>query len=82
MREGFDRLLAAVEQLGAVGKTGVLTVTLAPSFAVKWLLPRLDRFEAAHPEIDVASPRRWSWSISASAMSISRSATAPASIPI
>ena len=53
IREGFERLLAAVEQLGAVGKTGVLTVSLAPSFAVKWLLPRLDRFQAAHPEIDV-----------------------------
>jgi len=53
IRDGFERLLAAVEQLGAVGKTGVLTVSLAPSFAVKWLLPRLDRFQAAHPEIDV-----------------------------
>jgi LysR family transcriptional regulator, glycine cleavage system transcriptional activator len=53
IRDGFERLLNAVEQLGAVGKSGVLTVSLAPSFAVKWLLPRLDRFQAAHPEIDV-----------------------------
>jgi LysR family transcriptional regulator, glycine cleavage system transcriptional activator len=53
IRDGFDRLLAAVEQLGEVGRSGVLTVSLAPSFAVKWLLPRLDRFQAAHPEIDV-----------------------------
>ena len=53
IRDGFERLLHAVEQLGAVGKSGVLTVSLAPSFAVKWLLPRLDRFQAAHPEIDV-----------------------------
>jgi LysR family glycine cleavage system transcriptional activator len=53
IRDGFERLLGAVEQLGEVGKTGVLTVSLAPSFAVKWLLPRLDRFQIAHPEIDV-----------------------------
>jgi LysR family glycine cleavage system transcriptional activator len=53
IREGFERLLGAVEQLGTVGRSGVLTVSLAPSFAVKWLLPRLDRFQAAHPEIDV-----------------------------
>jgi LysR family glycine cleavage system transcriptional activator len=53
IRDGFERLLGAVEQLGEVGKTGVLTVSLAPSFAVKWLLPRLDRFQAAHPDIDV-----------------------------
>jgi LysR family glycine cleavage system transcriptional activator len=53
IRDGFERLLGAVEQLNAVGRSGVLTVSLAPSFAVKWLLPRLDRFQAAHPEIDV-----------------------------
>ncbi len=53
IRDGFERLLGAVEQLGEVGHSGVLTVSLAPSFAVKWLLPRLDRFQAAHPDIDV-----------------------------
>jgi LysR family glycine cleavage system transcriptional activator len=32
---------------------GVLTVSVAPSFAAKWLVPRLDRFQAKHPDIDV-----------------------------
>jgi LysR family glycine cleavage system transcriptional activator len=30
-----------------------LTLTAAPSFAAKWLVPRLGRFEAAHPQVDV-----------------------------
>ena len=30
-----------------------VTVSAAPSFAAKWLMPRLGRFEAAHPEVDV-----------------------------
>jgi LysR family glycine cleavage system transcriptional activator len=31
----------------------VLTVSAAPSFAARWLMPRLHRFIAAHPEVDV-----------------------------
>lgn len=31
----------------------VLTVSAAPSIAVKWLVPRLARFYAQHPEIDL-----------------------------
>ena len=30
-----------------------LTVTVPPSFASKWLLPRLGGFEALHPDVDV-----------------------------
>ena len=31
----------------------LLTVSVAPSFAAKWLVPRLDRFRAAYPEYDM-----------------------------
>ena len=53
LREGFDRLAEATEALRAEGRTGVLTVSVAPSFGAKWLVPRLDRFRDAHPEYDV-----------------------------
>lgn len=53
VREAFDRLIEAMDELAAVGQHGVLTVSVAPSFAAKWLVPRLDGFQAAHPEIDV-----------------------------
>jgi LysR family glycine cleavage system transcriptional activator len=53
LREGFDRLAEAAERMRASGKGGILTVSVAPSFGAKWLVPRLDRFRAAHPEFDV-----------------------------
>lgn len=53
LREGFDCLAQAVERLRTHQSSGVLTVSAAPSFAARWLMPRLHRFLAAHPEIDV-----------------------------
>jgi LysR family glycine cleavage system transcriptional activator len=53
VREGFERLAAGVARISRVEQAGRLSVSVAPSFAAKWLLPRLHRFAAAHPEIDV-----------------------------
>jgi LysR family glycine cleavage system transcriptional activator len=53
LREGFDCLAKAVEVLRAQKGTGTLTVSVAPSLAARWLMPRLHRFLEAHPEIDV-----------------------------
>jgi LysR family glycine cleavage system transcriptional activator len=50
---GFDRLSLGVSRLRDASANGVLTVTVSPAFAAKWLLPRLDRFQAAWPDIDV-----------------------------
>jgi LysR family glycine cleavage system transcriptional activator len=53
LREGFGCLVQAVERLRSHVSGGVLTVSAAPSFAARWLMPRLHRFIAAHPEVDV-----------------------------
>lgn len=53
LREGFDKLVEAGEILAKKADAGRLTVSVAPSFASKWLVPRLDRFQEAHPDIDV-----------------------------
>jgi LysR family glycine cleavage system transcriptional activator len=60
LRDGFDRLAATVEKIRGGAGEAPLTVSAAPSFAGKWLLPRLERFRNAHPEIEVridANPR-------------------------
>ena len=60
LRDGFDRLAATVEKVRGRAGEAPLTVSAAPSFAGKWLLPRLERFRNAHPEIEVridANPR-------------------------
>ncbi len=53
IREGFALLSAAMDAIDSLGETGALSISVAPSFAAKWLLPRLSRFEAQHPDIDV-----------------------------
>jgi len=53
LREGFARLCAAMDAIDSLGEAGVLSVSVAPSFAAKWLLPRLGSFQSAHAEIDV-----------------------------
>jgi LysR family glycine cleavage system transcriptional activator len=53
LREGFDRLAEAASLLTARADGGRLTVSVAPSLAAKWLVPRLDRFRERHPDVDV-----------------------------
>jgi len=53
LRDGFDRLAAAMQLLNERRSGGALVVSVAPSFAAKWLVPRLERFTRAHPDIDV-----------------------------
>ena len=53
LSEGFERLDAALDKVGHEETRGALTLSVAPMFAVKWLLPRLATFDALHPEIDV-----------------------------
>jgi LysR family glycine cleavage system transcriptional activator len=53
LREAFDRLAEAASMLTAAVDGRRLTVSVAPSFAAKWLVPRLGKFETAHPLVDV-----------------------------
>lgn len=50
---GFATLAQAVASLRPEPDGGRVTVNVAPSFAACWLMPRLHRFFAAHPEIDL-----------------------------
>ena len=53
IRAGLDSLAQGLAQLQAGSNSGVLTVTVSPAFAAKWLLPRIDRFQSLQPDIDV-----------------------------
>ena len=53
IRAGFDKLNLGLARLKEGSAHGVLTVTVSPAFAAKWLLPRIDRFQAAWPDTDV-----------------------------
>ena len=53
LTEGLDRLAEAMERLAGEDRAGIVTVSLPPSFAAKWLVPRLERFTETHPDLDV-----------------------------
>ncbi len=58
---GLERAVAELGEQGAPGRRATLNVTAAPSIAAKWLAPRLHRFEAECPWIEMrldASDRR------------------------
>ena len=51
--EAFAGIRASVRRLRAHNDTGSLTMTASPSFAAKWLVLRLHRFQERCAEIDV-----------------------------
>ena len=53
LTEAFAGIQSSVRRLRAHNDTGTLTVTASPSFAAKWLVLRLHRFQEQHPEVDV-----------------------------
>ena len=53
IRAGLERLAVGLERLRSGCAGGVLTVAVSPAFAAKWLLPRIERFQAAWPETDL-----------------------------
>lgn len=50
---GFDKLDSALRHLRTVDTSRQLIVSMSQAFAAKWLMPRLERFTIAHPDIDV-----------------------------
>lgn len=52
IREGFECLASAVE-LSRQICSHALRVRAPPSFATRWLVPRLPRFLSAHPELEL-----------------------------
>ena len=53
LRESFDRIAETLERFEGGHYREVLTVGAVGTFAVGWLLPRLEDFQAKHPFIDL-----------------------------
>jgi len=53
LREGFTNLAEAVNLMRRHTAHASVNVCMAPSFAAKWLVPKLHKFSGAHPEIDM-----------------------------
>jgi len=49
----FEQIAEATASLSAGRASRSICITCTPGFAVQWLVPRLQRFQDQHPEIDV-----------------------------
>jgi LysR family glycine cleavage system transcriptional activator len=53
LASALDLVAAATERLRYAERAGKLTIATTPSFAAKWLMPRLIGFQTEHPDLDV-----------------------------
>jgi LysR family glycine cleavage system transcriptional activator len=53
VRAAFAELITAVQEITTRKNPRLLRVSVIPSFAARWLLPRFGRFVAMHPDIDL-----------------------------
>ncbi|MCF6193369.1 MAG: LysR family transcriptional regulator [Kangiellaceae bacterium] len=53
IRNMFESLIIATDQLKFQLSGGPLTVSVVPTFATSWLIPRLSDFNKTYPEIEV-----------------------------
>lgn len=52
IQDAFDRLAQATNRLRETRRADLVTITLPPSLT-KWLIPRIESFGMAHPEVDL-----------------------------
>jgi len=69
LQDGFRNVNDAIDQIRSAPIKNSLDVWMAPSFASKWLMPRMRRFVDLHPTIDLR--------ISSSAELVDNEATTP-----
>jgi LysR family glycine cleavage system transcriptional activator len=53
LNDAFERIADTIDGLVRKPRDGALGVTLTPHFASHWLVPRLRRLRAAHPDLEV-----------------------------
>ncbi len=53
VRTAFAELMTAVQEITNRANPRQLRVSISPSLAARWLLPRIGRFHAEHPDIDL-----------------------------
>ena len=53
IRDALEQIRIATEQIRCTEAAGSITLSVAPSFATGWLMPRLAQFQLSYPEIEV-----------------------------
>ena len=53
IQSGLNQMSNALDELKSINFERPITITTPPSFATKWLVPRLKSFRKSNPEIDI-----------------------------
>lgn len=53
VRDAFDSINEATEQIIAPHAAGVVTIQVYSTFAIRWLIPRLPQFQLRNPDIQI-----------------------------
>ncbi len=53
IRDGLAQLARGFARLRGDDSARIIVLTVMPSLAAKWLLPRIERFQVAHPDIEL-----------------------------
>lgn len=53
VQESIDRLRAATQEIFGQGRSKLLTINVNLSFFINWLAPKMSRFVAQHPDINL-----------------------------
>ena len=53
LTEGFDKLVVGADRMRDYCESGLLTISVSPSFGSMWLVPKLDLFRSRHPDIEI-----------------------------
>lgn len=53
VQAAFDQIRDAVEAVRVDNERHIITVSTLASFAARWLVPRLHKFQNAHPELEI-----------------------------
>ncbi|USG62062.1 LysR substrate-binding domain-containing protein [Sneathiella marina] len=53
IQQGFSHIRAGVEALEKKVQTRHITLTVLPSFAIHWLVIRLNKFQLSNPQVDI-----------------------------
>ncbi|MEH6810918.1 MAG: transcriptional regulator GcvA [Motiliproteus sp.] len=53
IQHALDEIDAATRRLMANPNSGAITLSVAPAFLTRWLMPRLSQFQELHPEVEL-----------------------------
>ncbi len=53
VKQAMNELEVATQRLVASPETGIVTLAVAPNFLVRWLIPRMHKFQEQYPDVEL-----------------------------